>query len=92
MNKALLIARWEFLATVTRRAYIFAVVAMPLLFGIIVGLTGSYSIGLAFVAAHCVVAALLFLLVMGPIERVGEESDRPASYNNQEKEDGIKAM
>ena len=34
----------------------------------------------------------LFLLVMGPIERVGEESDRPASYNNQEKEDGIKAM
>ena len=35
MNKALLIARWEFLATVTRRAYIFSVVAMPLLFGII---------------------------------------------------------
>ena len=64
----------------------------PLLFGIIVGLTGSYSIGLAFVAAHCVVAALLFLLVMGPIERVGEETDRPASYNHQEKEDGIKAM
>ena len=35
MNKALLVARWEFLATVTRRAYIFSVVAMPLLFGII---------------------------------------------------------
>jgi len=35
VNKALLIARWEFLATVTRRAYIFSVVAMPLLFGII---------------------------------------------------------
>ena len=35
MNKALIIARWEFLATVTRRAYIFSVVAMPLLFGII---------------------------------------------------------
>ena len=35
MTKALLIARWEFLATVTRRAYIFSVVAMPLLFGII---------------------------------------------------------
>ena len=35
MNKALLIARWEFLSTVTRRAYIFSVVAMPLLFGII---------------------------------------------------------
>jgi ACS family glucarate transporter-like MFS transporter len=39
-----------------------------------------------------VVAALLFLLVMGPIERVGEETGRPASFNNQEKEDGIKAM
>ena len=35
MNKTLLIARWEFLATVTRRAYIFTVVAMPLLFGAI---------------------------------------------------------
>jgi ABC-2 type transport system permease protein len=35
VKKALLIARWEFLATVTRRAYIFSVVAMPLLFGII---------------------------------------------------------
>lgn len=35
MNKALLIARWEFVATVTRRAYIFSVLAMPLLFGII---------------------------------------------------------
>ena len=44
----------------------------PLLFGVIVGLTGSYSIGLVFVGAHCVVAALLFLLVMGRIERVGD--------------------
>ena len=35
MTKTWLIARWEFLATVTRRAYIFAVIAMPLLFGII---------------------------------------------------------
>jgi len=35
VNKALIIARWEFLATVTRRAYIFAVAGMPLLFGII---------------------------------------------------------
>ena len=35
MRKALLIAQWEFLATVTRRAYIFSVVAMPLLFGLI---------------------------------------------------------
>jgi ABC-2 type transport system permease protein len=35
MSKTLLIARWEFLATVTRRAYIFTVVAMPLMFGLI---------------------------------------------------------
>ena len=35
MSKTLLIARWEFLATVTRRAYIFTVVAMPLIFGLI---------------------------------------------------------
>jgi ABC-2 type transport system permease protein len=35
LKKALIIARWEFLATVTRRAYIFAVAGMPLLFGII---------------------------------------------------------
>jgi len=64
----------------------------PLLFGIIVGLTGSYSIGLVFVGAHCVVAALLFLLVMGPIERVGEEQNSAASYEKQEKEQGIKAV
>ncbi|NIE72466.1 MULTISPECIES: MFS transporter [Pantoea] len=48
----------------------------PLLFGIIVGLTGSYSVGLLFVGAHCIIAALLFLLVMGPIQRA--ESQTPA--------------
>jgi ABC-2 type transport system permease protein len=32
VNKTLIIARWEFLSTVTRRAYIFTVVAMPILF------------------------------------------------------------
>ena len=51
----------------------------PLLFGVIVGLTGSYSIGLVFVGAHCVVAALLFLLVMGPIERVGDRHNAAAA-------------
>lgn len=35
MNKALIIARWEFLAAVTRRAYLFAVIGMPLLFTVI---------------------------------------------------------
>nr|WP_310617286.1 MFS transporter [Pantoea cypripedii] len=65
----------------------------PLLFGIIVGVTGSYSIGLVFVGAHCVVAALLFWLVMGPIERVGEEQQSTATtYKKQGKEDGIKAV
>jgi ABC-2 type transport system permease protein len=32
MRKALVVARWEFLTTVKRRSYIFAVVAMPLMF------------------------------------------------------------
>jgi ABC-2 type transport system permease protein len=32
VKKALLVARWEFLTTVTRRSYLFAVAAMPLLF------------------------------------------------------------
>ena len=65
----------------------------PIIFGVIVGLTGSYSIGLLFVGAHCIVAALLFLFVMGPIERVGEEQDNGAStYENQGKQDGIKAV
>ena len=65
----------------------------PIIFGVIVGLTGSYSIGLLFVGAHCIVAALLFLFVMGPIERVGEEQDNGAStYEKQGKQDGIKAV
>ncbi len=41
MNKVLLIARWEFITTVTRRAYIFAVIAMPLLYGGMVALAGA---------------------------------------------------
>jgi len=40
MNKVLLIARWEFIATVTRRAYIFAVIAMPLFYGGMIALGG----------------------------------------------------
>ena len=38
MKKALLVARWEFTRTVTRRAYIFAVIAMPLFYGGMVAL------------------------------------------------------
>lgn len=47
----------------------------PILFGYIVAMTGNYGAGLLFVGAHCVVAAALFLFVMGPIERVGDEEN-----------------
>ena len=62
----------------------FATVA-PSLFGLLGGISGgvisdyliktgcSYGVGLYFVGAHCIVAALLFLFVMGKIERVGGE-------------------
>lgn len=64
----------------------------PLLFGVIVGLTGSYSIGLVFVGLHCVVAALLFLFVMGPINRVGEGLSPEAARETQKEARSIKAV
>jgi MFS transporter, ACS family, glucarate transporter len=48
-------------------------IVTPIVFGYIVANTGSYGYGLYFVGAHCVVAALMFLFVMGKIERVGEK-------------------
>ncbi|KAA5610129.1 MFS transporter [Rhodovastum atsumiense] len=45
-------------------------IVTPIIFGYLVQATGGYSVGLYFVAAHCVVAALVYLLVMGRIERV----------------------
>jgi MFS transporter, ACS family, glucarate transporter len=42
----------------------------PIVFGYIVQATGGYTAGLYFVAAHCVVAALVYLVFMGRIERV----------------------
>ena len=45
-------------------------IVTPIAFGYIVQGTGGYNIGLAFVAAHCIVAALVYLLAMGRIERV----------------------
>jgi ACS family glucarate transporter-like MFS transporter len=45
-------------------------IVTPIIFGYIVEATGGYNVGLYFVAAHCVVAALVYLLVMGKIERV----------------------
>lgn len=45
-------------------------IVTPIIFGYIVQATGGYNVGLYFVAAHCVVAALIYLLLMGKIERV----------------------
>ncbi len=45
-------------------------IATPIIFGYIVHATGGYTVGLYFVAAHCLVAALVYLLFMGKIERV----------------------
>ena len=55
-------------------------IVTPIVFGYIVAMTGgNYGDGLYFVGAHCIAAALLFLFVMGPIERVGgEEPSRVA--------------
>jgi len=40
MKKALIVAKWEFITTVTRGAYIFAVIAMPLFYGGMFALAG----------------------------------------------------
>ncbi|MBT9386848.1 MFS transporter [Pseudooceanicola sp. CBS1P-1] len=45
-------------------------IVTPIVFGYIVQATGGYNVGLYFVAAHCLLAALLFAFVMGKIERV----------------------
>jgi ACS family glucarate transporter-like MFS transporter len=45
-------------------------IVTPIVFGYIVHATGGYTVGLYFVAAHCLVAALVYLLFMGKIERV----------------------
>ncbi|MGB9096252.1 MFS transporter [Erwinia sp.] len=49
-------------------------IVTPIIFGYLVAITGSYSLGLVFVGAHCVVAAFCFLFIMGPIVRVGGET------------------
>jgi ACS family glucarate transporter-like MFS transporter len=45
-------------------------IVTPIVFGYIVQATGGYDTGLYFVAAHCLLAACVFLFVMGKIERV----------------------
>ncbi|MFM0199051.1 MFS transporter [Paraburkholderia fungorum] len=45
-------------------------IVTPIVFGYIVQATGDYTAGLYFVAAHCLVAAVVYLLFMGKIERV----------------------
>ena len=41
LPKALRVARWEFLTTITRRTYIFAVVAMPVFYGLMLTVAGA---------------------------------------------------
>ncbi|SAL25015.1 MFS transporter [Caballeronia humi] len=45
-------------------------IVTPIAFGYIVQATGAYTVGLYFVAAHCLVAAVIYLFFMGKIERV----------------------
>jgi len=45
-------------------------IVTPIVFGYIVQATHGYTAGLYFVAAHCLAAALIYLLFMGKIERV----------------------
>lgn len=45
-------------------------IVTPIVFGYIVQATGGYTAGLYFVAAHCLVAAIVYLVFMGRIERV----------------------
>jgi ACS family glucarate transporter-like MFS transporter len=45
-------------------------IVTPIAFGYIVQATGGYTVGLYFVAAHCLVAAVVYLLFMGNIKRV----------------------
>jgi ACS family glucarate transporter-like MFS transporter len=45
-------------------------IVTPIVFGYIVQATGAYTVGLYFVAAHCLVAAVIYLFFMGKIERV----------------------
>ena len=45
-------------------------IVTPIAFGYIVQATGNYTVGLYFVAAHCLAAALIYLFFMGKVERV----------------------
>jgi ACS family glucarate transporter-like MFS transporter len=45
-------------------------IVTPIVFGYIVHVTHGYTAGLYFVAAHCLVAAVIYLFFMGKIERV----------------------
>ncbi|KKB62805.1 glucarate transporter [Robbsia andropogonis] len=45
-------------------------IVTPIVFGYIVQLTGGYTVGLYFVGAHCLLAAIVYLCFMGKIERV----------------------
>ncbi len=55
-------------------------IVTPIMFGYLVAITGSYSLGLVFVGAHCLVAAFCFLFIMGPVVRVGGEEPEDVDY------------
>jgi ACS family glucarate transporter-like MFS transporter len=55
-------------------------IVTPIIFGYLVAITGSYSLGLVFVGAHCLVAAFCFLFIMGPVVRVGGEEPEEVDY------------
>lgn len=47
-------------------------IVTPILFGYFAEITGSFNLGLYFVGSHCLLAALVYLFVMGRIERVND--------------------
>lgn len=55
-------------------------IVTPIMFGYLVAITGSYSLGLVFVGAHCLVAAFCFLFIMGPVVRIGGEEPEDVDY------------
>lgn len=47
-------------------------IVTPILFGYFAEITGSFNLGLYFVGSHCLLAALVYLFIMGRIERVND--------------------
>lgn len=52
-------------------------IVTPIVIGFIVAATGSFDLALVFVAAHALLAIIAYLVVVGPIIRLGDESTNP---------------